>query len=135
MTTLNLNVGDAIPELTIEPVTRHTLALFAGASGDHHPIHLDLDFARAAGFPDVFAHGMLGMAWLGRCLTDWQPQGNLESFRVRFGGITQLGHELRCRGHIVELLEVEGRRVAKLNIEAVNQYDEVKIAGDAVLVF
>ena len=47
----------------------HELALFAGASGDHNPIHIDIDFARKAGMPDVFAHGMLSMAWLGRLLT------------------------------------------------------------------
>ncbi len=45
------------------PVDRTTLALFAGASGDHNPIHIDIDFARRAGMPDVFAHGML--AWPG----------------------------------------------------------------------
>ena len=30
----------------------------------------DLDFAKAAGYPDVFAHGMFVMACLGQALTD-----------------------------------------------------------------
>jgi acyl dehydratase len=46
---------------------RETLALYAGASRDHKPIHVDVDFARAAGMPDVVAHGMLSMAWLAGC--------------------------------------------------------------------
>jgi acyl dehydratase len=56
------------------PITRTTLALFAGASGDHHPIHIDLDVARSAGLEDVFAHGMLSMAYVARLVTDWVPQ-------------------------------------------------------------
>ena len=54
-----VSVGDVLPPLSLPPVTRATLALYAGASGDHNPIHIDVDFARAAGMPDVFAHGML----------------------------------------------------------------------------
>ena len=63
-----LTVGDAIPSLTLPPLSRLTLALYCGASGDHNPIHVDSDFARSAGMPDVFAHGMLSMAWLARVL-------------------------------------------------------------------
>ena len=66
-------VGDRVVHKTFPPITRHTLALYCGASGDHNPIHVDLDFARAAGFPDVFAHGMLVMAYLGQALTDAVP--------------------------------------------------------------
>ena len=32
------------------PVTAVDLALFAAASGDHNPLHLDADSARRAGF-------------------------------------------------------------------------------------
>ncbi|MDB4032643.1 MaoC/PaaZ C-terminal domain-containing protein [Porticoccaceae bacterium] len=49
-------VGTQIPPLTLPPISRYTLALFAGASGDHNPIHIDSDFAKASGMPDVFAH-------------------------------------------------------------------------------
>jgi acyl dehydratase len=63
-----VQVGDELPALQIPPVDRATLALFAGASGDHNPIHIDIDAARCAGLPDVFAQGMLGMGWLGRLI-------------------------------------------------------------------
>ena len=53
----NVQVGDQLPELELPPITREQLALFDGASGDHNPIHIDIDFARRAGMPDVFAHG------------------------------------------------------------------------------
>lgn len=69
-----LAAGDMLPTLTLEPLNRTTLALFAGASNDHNPLHIDIDYAQRAGMPDVFAHGMLSVAWLGRQLTDWWPQ-------------------------------------------------------------
>lgn len=128
-----INVGDAIPELQLPPVTRTTLALFAGASGDHNPIHIDIDFARKAGMPDVFAHGMLGMAWLGRLLTAWVPQSQLRTWSVRFLGITHLGDRMTCSGTVVEIFEEEGERRAKLEIKACNQEGDLKIAGDAVV--
>ena len=55
-------VGERLVHKTFPAISRHTLALYCGASGDHNPIHVDIDFARKAGFPDVFSHGMLVMA-------------------------------------------------------------------------
>ena len=60
-----MNAEATTHRLAIEPISRTTLALFAGASGDHHPVHIDLDHARSTGNQDVFAHGMLTMAYLG----------------------------------------------------------------------
>ena len=131
----DITVGSAIPTLTLAAVDRTTLALFAGASGDHNPIHIDIDFARKAGMPDVFAHGMLGMAWLGRLLTNWVPQAQLKTFEVRFLGITQVGHVIRCSGTVVEKLEVDGVPAVRLQIQTSNQHGETRIAGDALVVF
>lgn len=130
---VKINVGDTLPELTLPPVTRTTLALYAGASGDHNPIHIDIDFARKAGMPDVFAHGMLSMAWLGRFLTGWQPQTQLRTWSVRFLGITHLGDKMTCSGRVVELFEEGGEQRAKLEIQTSNQDGEVKIAGEAIV--
>jgi acyl dehydratase len=130
----NVQVGDTLPPLSLPPVDRLTLALFGGASGDHNPIHLDLDFARRAGMPDVFAQGMLGMAWLGRLLTGWVPQSRLRRFDVRFMGITHLGHAIRCSGAVVKKQEVDGERQVVVEVRSVNQYGEVRIAGEAVVV-
>jgi acyl dehydratase len=126
-------VGDALPPLALPPVTRTTLALFAGASGDHNRIHIDIDYARKAGMADVFAHGMLSMAYLGRLLTQWADQRQLRSFSVRFTGITHLGHQITCTGKVVEKFEVDGEQRVKLEIETRNQYGETRIVGDAVV--
>lgn len=128
-----VKVGDTLPPLTLEPVNRTTLALFAGASNDHNPIHIDIDFARKAGMPDVFAHGMLSMAYLGRLLTQWVDQRQLRQFGVRFVGITHLGHRITCTGRVVEKLEADGEQRIRLEIQTANQYGESRILGDAVV--
>jgi acyl dehydratase len=130
-----LNVGDTLPPLELAPITRTTLALFAGASGDHNQIHIDTDYARKAGMVDVFAHGMLSMAYLGRLLTQWVDQRQLREFGVRFTGITHLGHRIGCTGRVVEKFEADGEQRAKVEIQATNQYGETKIVGDAVIAF
>ncbi|MFZ5511863.1 MAG: MaoC family dehydratase [Pseudomonadota bacterium] len=129
----SVQVGDALPELTLTPVDRTTLALFAGASGDHNPIHIDVDFARRAGMPDVFAHGMLGMAWLGRLITGWAPQTQLRRFDARFQGITHLGNAIRCSGRVIEKLELNGERCVRIEVRSANQFGQTKIVGEALV--
>lgn len=97
--------GDILPSVTYAPITRTQLALFAGGSSDHNPMHIDLDFARAAGAPDVFAHGMLVMALLGRAVTEWLPQESLDEFSARFVSVTDVGDELICSGEITQASE------------------------------
>lgn len=128
-----INIGDSLPPLTLPSINRTTLALFAGASGDHNAIHIDTDYARRAGMPDVFAHGMLSMAYLGRLLTQWVDQRQLREFGVRFLGITHLGHQITCTGTVVDRFEVEGEQRIKVEVRTTNQYGETKIVGDAVI--
>ena len=125
----SVQIGDALPALQLAPIDRASLALFAGASGDHNPIHIDVDFARKAGMPDVFAHGMLGMAWVGRLITNWIPLAQLRSFDVRFAGITHLGNAIHCTGRITE--KNEANRWVRVEVQSTNQYGQIKIAGDA----
>ncbi|EUC17153.1 Acyl dehydratase [Burkholderia sp. YR290] len=129
----DVKIGDTLPPLTLEPVNRTTLALFAGASGDHNRVHIDTDYARKAGMPDVFAHGMLSMAYLGRLITRWVDQRQLREFGVRFVGITHLGHQVTCTGRIVDKFEADGERRVKLEIQTANQYGEPRVVGEAVV--
>lgn len=129
MTTTEIAVGAELPRLRIAPISRATLALFAGASGDHMPIHIDSDAAKAAGFDDVFAHGMLSMAYLGRLLTSCVPQEKIRSYWVRFAAITPLYAEPTCTGRVVSV--DDGLATVEL---AVTLADGTRtIAGDAVV--
>src|ERR1035437_6235400 len=94
-------VGDVLPELTKPPVTRTQLALFAGASGDHNPIHLDDAEAKGSGLPGIIVHGMLPMAFLGQLITNWVPQKALRGFSSRFAAMSYPGDAITCRGKVV----------------------------------
>ena len=128
-----LKAGDKLEPLTQKPISRSTLALFAGASGDHNPIHIDIDFAKSVGLDDVFAHGMLGMAYLGRFLTLFTDQKNLRSYSVRFSSITQVGAELKCSGKVTEIFEEKDEKFMQLELSATDQNNDVKLMGDAVI--
>jgi len=126
-----LEVGSKLPAFTAEPLSRLTLALYAGASGDHNPIHVDSDFAHRAGMPDVFAHGMLSMAYLGRLLTNWVPQHAIREFSVRFAAITQVGDAVSCTGVVTE--KDDAARTVRIALATRNQQGEIKLSGEALI--
>jgi len=126
-----LRVGDALPPLVLPPLTRATLALYAGGSGDHIPLHIDSDFAKAAGHRDVFMHGMLGVAYLVRMITQWVPQERLRDIHVRFSAITYPGEQLTAAG-VVSAIAPDGAVALELTLR--NAQGEVKIAGGATVV-
>ncbi len=128
-----LRVGDQLPALSLPPISRKTLALYAGASGDHMAVHIDLDAARRARYVDVFAHGMLSVAYLGRMLTGWVPQERIRDLKVRFVAITHLYNAPQCSGEVLELFEHDGERRARVSLRAANQYGQDKIVGEAIV--
>jgi acyl dehydratase len=123
-----VNVGDT---LTLEAprVTRTVLALYAGASGDHNPVHIDIDACHEVGIPDVFAHGMLSMAYLGRLLTDWVPQERIRSYAVRFSAITPVGATPVCRGTVTAVEDGH----AHLDLTVTLPDGTVTLQGSAVI--
>lgn len=129
----SLAVGDELPELAFGPISRTTLALFAGASGDHNPIHIDIDFAKSAGFNDVFVHGMLVMAYLGRLLDPAIAANRLRQFNARFVAITQIKEQIRCCGKVVEKVDFNGEPCIKVELVAKNAADEIKISCSAII--
>ena len=131
MTTLE--VGATLEPLALPPISRTTLALFAGASGDHNPMHIDIDVARGAGLDDVFAHGMLSMAFLGRLITDNFPIERVRSYSVRFAAITPVLAEPTCTGRVTSIDEVDGENRATLELAMALPDGTKTIVGQAVV--
>ena len=126
-------VGDTIPELRVPPLTRLTLALYCGASGDHNPIHVDSDYARnVAGLDDVIGPGMLTMAYLGRLLTNWVPQQALREFQTRLLAPSRPGDGITCTGRITAI-EEGSPRIIRLELQAVNQDGKRLAEGSAIV--
>ena len=128
-----LKIGDSVFQKSFPPISRHKLALYCGASGDHNPIHVDIDFAKAAGFPDVFSHGMFVMACLGQAMTDAIDPAKLRGFSIRFVSITQLGARLTCEGQVQDIFEANGEKRAKLALTTRDETGDTKLAGEAVI--
>ena len=129
----SLNVGDVREMVLVENLTRTQIVQYAGASGDFNPIHHDEVFAsKAAGYPSVFAHGMLSMGLTGRLITDWLGDGVLNEFGVRFVKQVWPGDTLTARGTVkkIELAGREGR--VEIEIETRNQKGEPVVSGSAI---
>ena len=127
---IEATVGTPIPALELTPITRHTLALYCGGSGDHNPIHVDIDFARdQAGLDDVIVHGMLVMAYLGRMLSDWAGPAAVREIKTRFKAPTRVGDRITCSGSVVEVLD----DAVRVKISAAREDGTTVADGEAVV--
>ncbi|MBF7731876.1 MaoC/PaaZ C-terminal domain-containing protein [Rhodococcus erythropolis] len=124
-----MKTGDVLPSLELPEISRTTLALYAGASGDHNPMHIDLDVARSGGMDDVFAHGMLSMAYLGRLLTNYVLQERIRTYSVRFASITPLHAKPTCTGTVTKVED----GLAHLDIAVTLSDGTVTLRGYAVV--
>tara|TARA_B100001939_G_scaffold329880_1_gene326503 strand:+ start:4880 stop:5305 length:426 start_codon:yes stop_codon:yes gene_type:complete len=116
-------------------ITRALLASYAAVSGDHNPIHLDRAFARAAGMEDVFAQGMLVMAYAANILTNQVPPHCIRSYEGRFTALTQLEDILQAQAMITDTYDTATEKRIDVKIVVTNQWEEEKFTARAVLVF
>ena len=124
-----MNSGDTLT-LELPEITRSTLALYAGASGDHNPVHIDIDACTAVGITDVFAHRMLSMAYLARLLTNYVAQERIRSYSVRFSAITPVNSTPSCTGTVVKVFE---NGLAHLDLTVILPDGTVTLQGSAVV--
>jgi len=130
-----LQIGDSLPPLQFPPLSRLVLALYCGASGDHNPVHVDIDYARnIAGREDVIGHGSLTMAYMARMLTNWADQRAVRFFRVRLHAPTCIGDSIRCSGRIADKIDGEERRV-RIVLSAKTETGKCLATGEATLVW
>ena len=130
MTTVQ--VGDVKEVVLTEEVTRTQLVQYSGASGDYNPLHSDERFAtEVAGYPSVFAHGMLTMGMSGRVLTDWFGPEALLAYGVRFVAQVWPGDRLTTTATVSALREQDGVPVADLTVSATNQDGPIVLSGTA----
>ncbi len=94
-------VGTVFEQVVVDNLTRTQIVQYAGASGDFNPLHTDEIFVtKVAGFPSVFAHGMLTMGLTGRMLTDTVGDGRLVRFGGRFRAQVWPGDTLTARAEV-----------------------------------
>jgi acyl dehydratase len=125
----DLEVGSVHEQVVVENLTRTQIVQYAGASGDYNPLHSDELFAtKVAGYPSVFAHGMLTMGLTGRMLTDYVGDGRLVRFGGRFRAQVWPGDDLTAKAEITEIT-VDNQ--VELAITTVNQDGAEVFTGTA----
>jgi acyl dehydratase len=124
-----INVGEALPPLTKDPITRVQLVRYAGASGDFNPLHTDDAVAQKAGLKGVIAQGPLVMGFVGQAIAGWVQKRYLKRFKVRFMGMTFPGDVITVNAVVKEKTEAgEGSRVI-CDMAATDQNGETKVSG------
>ena len=124
----NLKAGDTYTECLVEDLSRTQIVMYAGASGDYNPVHTDEKFTKEiAGYPSVFAHGMLTMGMTGRMLTNYVGDGRLTKYGVRFTSQVWPGDTLNSTATVVDVTE----GIVNLSVETTNQDGVIVLSGYA----
>ena len=131
-TAANVEVGAKQSKVVADGLFRTQIVQYAGASGDFNPLHTDEVFTtKIAGYPSVFAHGMLSMGLTGTLLTDALGNGTLRTFGVRFRSQVWPGDTLTATATITEVTKQDNETLVALEVETVNQKGEVVVSGTA----
>jgi acyl dehydratase len=127
-----LQVGDTRSEVLVEDLKRTQIVMYAGASGDYNPVHTDEVFTtKVAGYPSVFAHGMLTMGMTGRILTDWVGDGRLTRYGVRFVKQVFPGDSLTATATVTAITSDDQGPLAEFDVITKNQDGDVVVQGSA----
>ena len=127
-----LSVGDTHEEVVVEDLSRTQIIQYAGASGDYNPLHTDEIFTtKVAGYPTVFAHGMLSMGVTGKMLTNLVGDGRLTKYGVRFVNQVWPGDSLTAKATVEAIREEDGVSLVDLSVSTVNQDGAEVVKGSA----
>ena len=127
-----LKVGDKHSERVVDNLSRTQIVQYAGASGDYNPLHSDEVYTtQVAGYPSVFAHGMLTMGLTGKMLTNYVGDGTLTKFGVRFTNQVWPGDTLDATATVAAIREDGGVKLVDLTLSTVNQDGKEVMTGNA----
>ncbi len=128
----DVKVGDTRTAVVVDNLSRTQIVQYAGASGDYNPIHTDEVFAtQVAGYPTVFAHGMLTMGLTARLVTDFVGDGRLSVYGVRFVRQVWPGDTLTATAEVAAVRSEDGVDLVDLTITTTNQAGEPVLTGTA----
>lgn len=115
--------GQGWQAVVLERLNRSQIGMYAGASGDFHPLHVDEPYAQKRGWPGVFAHGMLTMGMTGSAVTATFGRAAIRAFGGRIQGQVWPG----------DTLVADIRKIADCEYAVCtrNQHDAVVFSGRA----
>ena len=130
----DIHQGDSLPSV-VKHVTQQEINLYAEASGDFNPIHIDETFAAKTPLGGTIAHGMLILAYASEMMTkafgkSWLEGGKLS---MRFKAAARPQDTITTSGKIDSIEFKEGISYVNCSLECCNQKGEVVITGGAVV--
>ncbi|WP_044747774.1 MaoC/PaaZ C-terminal domain-containing protein [Bacillus alveayuensis] len=123
-----LQIGDSLENVQLNPVSRLDLIKYAGASGDYNPIHTIDEEAKKAGLPGIIAHGMWTMGNLAKLFTSYYEEGFIQDYSVRFKGMVFLNDVITLTATLKEKM---GNKL-RFNVLAVNQNGNEVLKGEVL---
>ena len=99
---VELQIGEALDAIQLNPVNRLDLIKYAGASGDFNPIHTIDGEAKNAGLPGIIAHGMWTMGNLAKLFTPYVEEGFIQDYSIRFRGMVFIDDVITLKANLVE---------------------------------
>ncbi len=129
-----LREGMELPGLK-KSITQQNINLYAEASQDFNPVHIDEDFARKTPLGGTVAHGMLILAYVSQMMTTafgqrWLVAGQLN---VRFKAPARPGDTITVSGKISRLKKDNGQTIINCDVLCSNEKGEPVITGEAIL--
>jgi len=123
---MNLNESQVIATREFGPISRTDIVRYQGASGDLNPIHHDIEFAKSAGFEDVFVVGMLIAGYLATFASDLVGVEFINKFKIRFQAQTWPGDLITCSAKAITQQDDSGSLVhVTLELTAKNQNGDI----------
>lgn len=129
-----VKTGLKLPGLS-KPVMQEDINLYARASGDYNPIHIDEEFARKTPAGGTIAHGMLILAFASQMMTEafgksWLTGGR---FNVRFKIPARPGDTITVAGQIRNVQSDTEQTTVSCDVLCSNQKGETVISGEAIV--
>ena len=121
----------------VKHITQQNINLYAEASGDFNPIHIDESFAAKTPLGGTIAHGMLSLAYVSEMMTstfgqNWLSEGKL---RAKFKEPARPGDTLTINGRVICLEQKDDVSYANCNFECLNQKGEMIVTGETTVKF
>ncbi|HYZ80370.1 MAG TPA: MaoC family dehydratase N-terminal domain-containing protein [Solirubrobacteraceae bacterium] len=130
-------IGKSYPA-TVYAVGREKVREYASAVGEHNPIHLDPEVARAAGFADVVAPPMFAVVYSQAAMLPglFDPQLAIDfahlvhgSQEFRWGPLVIAGDEITTTATVKDVSERGGMGFYVFETDSRNQDGEVVCVG------
>jgi 3-hydroxybutyryl-CoA dehydratase len=119
----------------VKHITQEKINLYAEASGDFNPIHVDESFAATTPLGGTIAHGMLNLAYVSEMMTsafgrNWLAEGKL---RAKFKEPACPGDTLTINGKIGCVEKKDDVSYANCSFECFNQKGETIVTGETIV--